>query len=421
MNFIDLFAGAGGLSEGFIRAGFTPLAHVEYDQAACNTLLTRTCYYYLKKKGKLNIYYSYLKDEGISRKQLFQHLDPETKKSIINKTIGPDNKIIFDTIDKIIDGRQVDIIIGGPPCQAYSIAGRSRDKNKMVGDSRNYLYKEYAKYLRKYKPLYFVFENVTGLLSAKNKDGSYYLDSMLKSFKKAGYTTEYKILNSSDFGVLQNRKRVILIGRKGKKKGFYPEFDYWHPNVKINELFEDLPEIQAGQGTLNHVKLSEYTKDYLYKSMIRNSFKYVTHHIARPNTYQDKEIYRRVVEKWNESGKRLSYNELPDNFKTHVNRSSHLDRFKVVGGNEHVSQTIVAHIAKDGHYYIHPDIRQNRSLTPREAARIQSFPDNYYFEAIGEHSARTSAFKQIGNAVPPLLAYGIAKAMLKILNNDSQF
>ena len=142
----------------------------------------------------------------------------------------------------------------------------------------------------------------------------------------------------------------------------------------------------------------------------------LTQHISRPQTDQDKEIYRIAIGLLKE-GKKLNYTSLPERLKTHNNQHSFFDRFKVVNDNAFYSQTVVAHIAKDGHYYIHPDIKQNRSLTVREAARLQSFPDSYYFEGVKEGRNRTAAFKQIGNAVPPLLANLLA-TKLKIILHD---
>jgi DNA (cytosine-5)-methyltransferase 1 len=131
--------------------------------------------------------------------------------------------------------------------------------------------------------------------------------------------------------------------------------------------------------------------------------------VARPHTDQDKEIYKITVEKWAGNRVRLDYNDLPEELKTHNNRESFLDRFKVVADDLPVSQTVVAHISKDGHYYIHPDLKQNRSISVREAARLQTFPDDYYFEGIKEGQIRTPAFRQIGNAVPPLMVETIAR------------
>ena len=137
----------------------------------------------------------------------------------------------------------------------------------------------------------------------------------------------------------------------------------------------------------------------------------ITFHCARPNCERDLNIYRRAVALWNRSQQRLSYDQLPENLKTHANQTTFLDRYKVVAADEKASQTVVAHIAKDGHYYIHPDINQNRSITPREAARLQTFPDDYYFESASGKPSRTDAFKQIGNAVPVLLAQKIANRL----------
>ncbi|OQX77921.1 MAG: DNA (cytosine-5-)-methyltransferase [Bacteroidetes bacterium 4484_276] len=415
MNFIDLFSGAGGLSEGFIRAGFTPIAHVEIDKAACNTLLTRTAYYHLKGQNNIQPYIDYIQKRNINRNELYSHLPEHKRNSVINLPIGKENnKIIFDKIDNLTRKQFVDLIIGGPPCQAYSIVGRSRDENKMVGDSRNFLFIEYAKFLERFQPKFFVFENVVGLLSAKTNKGISYLKMMLDLFKEKGYSTEYKVLEAKNFGVLQNRKRIILIGKKGLEKDFYPDFGRNEANISVSEIFKDLPSLQAGEGDFFATRYNKYQGSYLFDSHIRNGFDFTTQHIARPHTEQDKEIYRIAVDKWNCNQERLHYNDLPVRLKTHKNTKSFTDRFKVVAGDCRCSQTVVAHIAKDGHYYIHPDKKQNRSLTPREAARLQTFPDDFYFEGVAEKPGRTAAFKQIGNAVPPLMAEQIARSIHKL-------
>ena len=211
LTFIDLFAGAGGLSEGFIRAGFEPIAHVEMDEAACYTLKTRAAYHYLKANKQYENYTAYLKGE-ISREKLYALVPVEILNSIINLPIGKEsNPAIHKAISKQLDGRKVDLIIGGPPCQAYSLVGRARSEDGMKNDARNYLYVQYAKYLEKYEPKMFVFENVSGLKSAG--DGKY-LKNMEKLFDKKGYYLKLFTVMANNFGVLQNRKRIIIIGYK---------------------------------------------------------------------------------------------------------------------------------------------------------------------------------------------------------------
>ena len=411
LNYLDLFAGAGGLSEGFIRAGFNPIAHVEMDPAACFTLCTRMAYHWLKDQGKENQYVEYL-NGCIRRSELYEQVPEAVIKSVINAEISeatlPD---IFCQIDRLLEGQKLDLIIGGPPCQAYSLVGRARSPDQMKGDERNYLYVFYAEFLKKYKPKYFVFENVTGLLSAKDEDGNSYLKQMRNLFRKCGYETEFDTLAANDYGVPQKRKRTIIVGKKGKSTGFYPNPDKCKSDVFVKEIFLDLPSLTAGEGEAKPCELNSYDGSWLYDADIRNDDCPVTWHQARPHRAQDLEIYRIAVDLWNREKVRLNYNDLPEQLKTHNHRDSFLDRFKVVAGNKKFSHTVVAHIAKDGHYYIHHDIKQNRSLTPREAARLQTFPDDYYFESRNGTPCRTPVFCQIGNAVPVLLAQKIAERL----------
>lgn len=414
LNFIDLFAGAGGLSEGFIQAGFEPIAHVEMEKSACNTLKTRAAYHYLKSINKYNIYVSYLKGE-ISRVELYENIPNEILNSVINLPIGEENnEIIQNKIDQNIGIKEVDLIIGGPPCQAYSLAGRSRSKTKMEGDPRNYLFVQYAEYLEKYKPKMFVFENVIGLKSAKK---GHYLEEMKKLFDIKGYEIKLYTLEAVNFGVLQNRRRIIILGWKKENKIEIPNLESvkFEGNFMVSEIFKDLPKIQAGEGYDKFQQYNSKTTEYLETFGLRNGIDVLTQHIARPHREQDKEIYRIAVEKWKKNKERLCYTDLPDRLMTHQNRTSFFDRFKVVADDLPHSQTVVAHIAKDGHYYIHPDISQTRSISVREAARLQSFPDDYYFEGEREGANRTAAFKQIGNAVPPLMANAIAKSIKELL------
>lgn len=406
MNCLDLFAGAGGLSEGFRRCGFNIVAHVEKDRAASLTLKTREAYYYLKNENKLNIYIDYL-SKKITRDQLYSVI-PET---ILNKVIHQEiSDETFDQISEKIGNEKIDIVIGGPPCQAYSIAGRSRDPNRMENDPRNFLYKQYLRFIGKYEPNFFLFENVMGIKTAK--DGTIF-EQIKTDMKNLGYTIDHRVLNSKDFGVLQSRKRVIIIGWKKNIDFKFPDFPCSEPVYTINDLFEDIPFTNAGIKTgfeKQTLPISQCLMDLHIKDETCN---YLVQHEVRPNRDNDLEIYRICVENWNDGQKKLKYNELPEKLITQKNTKSFLDRFKVVPG-EGISHTVVAHISKDGHYYIHPDVEQNRSISLREAARIQSFPDDYYFE-----DSRTSAFVQIGNAVPPLMAQGIATEIKQAIEKNN--
>lgn len=404
MNVIDLFAGAGGLSEGFRQEGYNIFAHVEMDKHACTTLKTREAFYYLKENNRLNIYKKYLRNE-LDRDTLYEMIPEKILGKVINSEISDENNpAIFERIDELLDGEDVDLIIGGPPCQAYSIAGRSRDPNGMREDPRNYLYQQYIRFLLRYQPSYFIFENVLGLLSA---DNGRMFETIRGEIVEAGYQMDYRVLNSRDFGVLQSRKRIIIIGWRIGIDFNYPEIEHVNSHHTIRDLFQDLPPIKSGEETPPGNEYREApNSSFLEKTGIKMAgWDILSQHISRPNRELDLEIYRYCVNVWNEEKRRVRYNELPQRLITHKNTTTFLDRFNVVP-YEGISNTIVAHIAKDGHYFIHPDIEQNRSISVREAARIQSFPDDYYFE-----SSRTAAFKQIGNAVPPLMARKIANVL----------
>lgn len=415
LRYLDLFAGAGGLSEGFIRAGFIPVSHVEMDTAACFTLKTRLAYKWLQACGREQVYNDYLNGD-ITRDDFYSNVPERVLSTVLNYEISWNNiDEIFKKIDKNLGNKKIDLIVGGPPCQAYSLIGRARDENNMLGDKRNYLYILYGEFLKKYRPKYFVFENVLGLLSAKDTDEQLHFDKMRKLFKECGYKTEYKQLNAADYGVLQNRKRIILIGKYGEEQQFYPDIPQEGRRYTVEEIFRDLPPLQAGEGQISPVQTLDYQGTYLYESGIKHvNRQMTTFHCARTNTDQDKKIYRIAVMLWNMEQKRLSYVDLPEHLRTQKNMDSFLDRFKVVASNVECSQTVVAHVAKDGHYFIHPDIRQNRSLTPRELARLQTFPDDFFFESVSGKASRTPAFKQIGNAVPVCLAEKVAKALRKV-------
>ncbi len=410
IRFIDLFAGAGGLSEGFVMNGnFMPLAHVEMNRDACDTLRTRSCYYYLKENGKLDAYEKYQKNQ-LERDELYKKVPEGLLKTVINREIGEDNiQDIFNVIDDIIEKEEIeglDLIIGGPPCQAYSLVGRAVSCNNMATDPRNFLYIQYVKFLQHYKPKMFIFENVPGILTAQKGET---FKTILSEFNRIGYTVDYRILNASDFGVLQNRRRVIIIGWKKEYFLEYPNFDDCNidMDVTVSDIFSDLSVLERGQEKNEYISESN---DYLRLSGIRNEKDILTHHICRKHNENDIEIYKRVIKAWNDNHTRVKYTDLPDELKTHKNVTAFLDRYKVVADDIRCSHTMIAHISKDGHYFIHPDIEQCRSISVREAARIQSFPDSYYFEG-----SRAAKYVQIGNAVPPLMARGLANKIMNML------
>lgn len=416
MKYIDVFAGAGGLSEGFMRAGFEPIAHVELNQDAIRTIKTRLSYYYLKQNNNLKMYYDYLKGK-ILRDDFYKSIPQKLLDSAIQFKMSKETMpSLFEKIDNLKGESVVDLLVGGPPCQAYSLAGRAKQRKIALAqqngdendDERKYLYKLYCEVLNRYQPKLFVFENVVGILTSDS--GKHWKD-IKAIFDLAGYHIEYKQLNSKDFGVPQERRRIIIIGWKKGTNYKYPSFKSIVPNWTLEDIMCDLPKINAGESsnTYSPKKVHDYVSKH-----IRLKEDVLTQHIARPVNARDKAIYKIAIDNWNEE-KRLKYSELPVELKTHKNERDFVDRFKVVPSRLAFCHTVLAHISKDGHYYIHYDKEQVRSISVREAARIQSFPDNYFFEG-----SRTSAFVQIGNAVPPLMAEGIANAIKVQLMNEGK-
>lgn len=393
-TFIDLFAGCGGLSEGFYRQGFKALTHVEFDHYACESLRTRMRYY------------------GY----------PENKISVLEKDITSYD--ILECIESEIKNETVDLLIGGPPCQAYSSLGRAKDENGMQNDPRNFLFESYERILTHFKPKIFVFENVTGLLTAKlgsKKIVGTILKKLSQEYNLINNPNDM-VLNSCDYGVPQVRKRIILIGvRKDIKlnpKEIYDNIIKTHYNpetsetersnrkkyLTVKDAISDLPILKPGQGEKQINHNVEKWNEFLEKIRTKNN-KILLDHVARNHNDADKKRYQEMSKnKWT--------------FKDLINNRPELNHIKQrVFDNSYVVQfwdlparTIIAHLYKDGNQFIHPDSSQERTLTPREAARLQSFPDDFVFEG-----SKTQQYKQIGNAVPPLMAEAIAKSIKKVL------
>ena len=393
-TFIDLFAGCGGLSEGFYRQGFKALAHAEIDHWACETLRTRMKVYGYK----------------------------DYNREVIEHDITADD--ILERIDNAVNGRTIDVIIGGPPCQAYSTAGRVRDGKKMASDPRNYLFESYVKILEYYSPKFFVFENVTGLLSAQVKNAPIFpkvLKALGNKYKVIG-NPEVLVLNTADYGVPQLRKRVIIIGvRKDIDKSAEELYEsiiktHWNPEtlsnekkgkkrfVDVRQAIGDLPSVEPGQDASTEEYDYPCNNEFL-KKIGKSGIHPLMDHIARKHNDLDRERFQVMIHNhWSFGQLRR---EMPQYEHEHARV---FDNSYVVQWWDLPSKTILAHIHKDGFQFIHPDEEQRRTFTVREAARIQSFPDDFEFKG-----SRGEKYKQIGNAVPPLFAEALAKSIKKNL------
>ena len=428
IRFIDFFAGAGGLSEGFIKAGYTPVAHVEMKKDACNTLKTRAAFHYLREQNRLDIYENYLRNkrEGTDGAELWRQVPAEVTNRVIQETIGENTMgPLLNRLDALAGGEPIDIIIGGPPCQAYSIAGRAKMGKDVKSDPRNYLYRYYLQFIGHFNPKMFVFENVMGITTAQTVDMVKPFDDLRRIAGEMGYEVEAHEQIASDYEVLQHRHRMIIVGWKREDENHNPTRYHYPDLVKVvnryktrTDIFADLPERRNGDGKL--CEIVPYTKPleemkYLEKTGIRGVFDFTTQHVTRKNNERDREIYCIAIKEWKHK-RRLNYSTLPDRLKTHKNTSSFLNRFSVVDPHG-CCHTVVAHIAMDGHYYIYPSkkptIENARSISVREAARLQSFPDDYFFEG-----SRTSVYMQIGNAVPVMMSYHIAEALRPQLEEE---
>jgi len=510
---VDLFAGPGGLGEGFMslkkqdgKSIFDIKLSIEKDENAHKTLTLRSFFRQFDKEGKKapQDYYNALKETDIpKRERLIEELLDKYKEGSTAKSeaqlveLGSKNwpaKVIDKMIMDALENNKNWVLIGGPPCQAYSNAGRSRVGGISKDDHRVYLYEEYLRIIKRHKPAVFVMENVQGLLSAKVENekvfdwmkrdltvnGKYSLHSFVRPVKK---DSDF-LIKSERYGIPQMRHRVILLGiRKDyshsgqylKEKdeinlesvignlpkirsGLNRSFTHYHPsevnkNGKPKRLYKKVPdtsknwlsemskninqiklwgelelnglsdgpkEIELGRGaefveandliSRNHVLKEWYIDSKLNGVLNHESRSHLTQDLIR---YLFASLY---VEKYNRFPRLNDYAEhstdlLPDH--ANVASGKFADRFRVQIPNKPAT-TVTSHISKDGHYFIHYDSSQCRSLTVREAARIQTFPDNYLFRG-----SRTAQYHQVGNAVPPYLAYQMSKIVANIINQKN--
>lgn len=396
---IDLFAGCGGLTEGFMDTKcYSEIAAVEWLKPQVDTLRNR-----LKTKWNEK-----------DAEQRAMHFDIQRE----DELFAGWNDNVFGIglgLDYFVNNcNGIDVIIGGPPCQAYSVAGRVRDENNMQQDYRNYLFEHYLNVVDRYKPTLFVFENVPGILSAA-PNGTLITTLIKQGFESIGYDIiddigTYALVNASDYGVAQNRTRVIIVGLRKTKfektqdilKTFYttilPKYKS-NKAITVKEKIGDLPKCLPLFDEENHRKRISHTTPECK----------VSGHVPRYANLRDMDTFRILAEDI-ETGKReFDSRKISELYEKKIGSKSPIHRYHVLEPDK-PSTTIIAHLYKDGNRFIHYDSKQQRTITVREAARLQSFPDD--FEFIG---SRGSAYQMIGNAVPPLLANAIAKAIYELL------
>ena len=404
-NTIDLFAGCGGLMDGFMQEGsYNTLACVEWESYPCQTIANRLA----KKWNHRNA------NEEVIR------FDIQRTEELINGFDDPEYGK-HQGIAKLVGESKVDVIIGGPPCQAYSLAGRIRDPHGMKDDYRNYLFESYIRILNHFKPSLFVFENVMGMLSAA-PDGTPIVDKIREAFDKAGYFVidDFKsaVFDVADFGIPQHRKRVIILGVNkalGTRdsalcKKILDEFytvlmPLYKKNAKprtVRSAIGDMPAIYPSKDILKKDG-HKYSHQPIDGSGMKN-------HIPRFHSERDQKIFTMLAEDI-ESGRNeyISTDSLKELYTKMTGKKSNIHKYYVLRWDE-PSNTIPAHLYKDGMRHIHPDPTQARSITVREAARLQTFADD--FEFLGPMMAQ---YKMIGNAVPSDFAKIIAKAIQKIM------
>ena len=405
LNTIDLFVGCGGLSEGFEQSRkYKMIGAVEWEPSPVKELRN-----HLKNRWGINDAEERVLQFDIQRtEELFNGWEDEK----FGRSKG---------LDALVGSPQVDVIIGGPPCQAYSVAGRIRDEHGMREDYRNYLFESYLEVVQHYKPKVFVFENVPGILSAKPGDGSVkIIDLIQKAFADAGYVVlpnlSNAIIDMTGYGVPQNRKRIIILG---VSKAYYGD----KAETMVEEFYSSyLPEYKVEKKATVREAIGDLPKLKPLDEPISYSGRRLSHeipvplingHISRYHSKRDIDLFRFLEEDIASGRKEYTNTEsLKALYTKLTGKTSNVHKYYVLRWNE-PSNLIPAHLFKDGLRHIHPDPEQARTITVREAARLQTFPDDYYFNC-----SQTDAFKMIGNAVPPLFAKKVAYAVYHLIQEN---
>lgn len=407
-TFIDLFAGCGGLSEGFLETGkFIGLAHVEWESPMVNTLRQRLVdkWGHTEEDAQKRV----VKFDVQKTEELLHGDWSEDTRKLYEKENAP--QIVKKGLDGIVKPNKVDLIIGGPPCQAYSIAGRAQSPTGMKFDYRNYLFESFVRIVDYYKPKAFVFENVPGLLSACPGDKPV-RERIYEAFKGIGYnirtpeTLKNSVYCAEDYGVPQKRNRIIIIGSQEGSKYDVEEFYTALTNHKSKEPHKT---VRDAIGNLPGLYPMEHVKKVgrIHVSHEQHGGETIDLHIPRYHGERDQKLFKEWLSnhmnKFTQEQKKEFYTKITGHTSNHI-------KYRNLEWNE-PSPTIVAHLHKDGYMFIHPDIEQLRTITIREAALLQSFPMDYKF--IGSNPY---CFKMIGNAVPVLFAKSIAESMYDVLS-----
>lgn len=401
IKMLDLFAGCGGLTDGFMQTNcFNDIAAVEWKEPQVRTLRNR-----LRTKWG---------EQDADERVLHFDIQRETE-LFAGWSEDKDYKSSRGLDYYVNEANGIDIIIGGPPCQAYSVAGRVRDEKGMADDYRNFLFEHYLAIVDRYQPDLFIFENVPGILSAA-PHGKKVSEIIQKEFSKKDYeiTSKLKdaIVNAADYNVPQNRKRVILVGirRKSFKDiDIQKMLDDFYKQILPSHKCENVLTVKDAIGMLP--PLEPYWDEEHHSKRKSHSVPNcdVTWHVPRYNNLRDMDTFKLLAEDLESGKNEYDSKKIAELYEKKVGAKSPFHRYHVLNPNE-PSTTIIAHLHKDGNRFIHYDSKQARTITPREAGLLQSFDAD--FEFLG---SRGNVYEMIGNAVPPQLAKALAKSVIELL------